>query len=349
MKGVLALFLILFLAGCSEKTTGTVEQVNGGTAVAEFPSPPPSSSLPTGSLYAIELDQGQQDLVQIDLSSSIKNIIFHTPDNGWLAGFDWWQPEAESGKFVLAYAPPPPEGEINFGFTGLYLLPADGAVMEPLLIPEVEQELFFDPSWSVDGTSIYYSHVQPLDPETYTFQTTLERVQLATGQIDLIAESSIWPRMSPDGTMLAYVQVQPETQQNSLMVADPDGENVRELIGPDQFAAVDAPIFTPDSRMIYFSAAEQTAARSWWEMLAGVEVASAHNLPSDWYRVPVAGGDYERLTETNMAGLYGRFAPQNAPFFAFASQEGIFQMNWNGDNLERWQEGTFTASLGWVP
>lgn len=350
MKRVLFLVLTLLLSGCAQNTTSVPGNADGGTAVGTLPAVSTSTpNTPTDQLLAIQLDKWEQDLVQIGLATGTKQIIFHTPENGWLASFDFWQRDGEGGKFVLAYAPPPPEGEINFGFTGLYLMSADGSALTPLLAPGVEEELFFDPAWSADGESIYYAHIEPLEVETYTFMTTLERLHVATGQMDVIAEGGIWPRMSPDGTMLAYVQVEPKTQRNALVISDPDGANVSMLVGAEQFTAVDAPVFSPDGQMLYFSAAENQTSRSWWEILTGVQVAAAHNLPSDWYRVPAAGGEPERLTEMNVAGLYGRFAPDHTPYFAFASQEGIYQMSGDGEDLQKLQEGTFTASLAWIP
>ncbi|NJN55520.1 MAG: hypothetical protein HC804_12665 [Anaerolineae bacterium] len=292
---------------------------------------------------------GQQALVQIAHESGTKRTLFQIPENGWLASFDLLFNESTGGQFVLAYAPPPPEGEINFGFTSLYLMAVDGSEPELLLAPDVEQELFFNPTWSPDGQTIYFSHVRPIDPEAYTFATTLERLHLDTGQIDLIAESSIWPQMSPDGKLLAYVFVEATALRNKLMVAQPDGSNARELTSGEQFTAVDAPVFTPDSQFVYFSAVEATASRSWWDLLTGVQVAYAHNLPSDWYRLPVNGGEAERLTELNLVGLYGRFAPSNIPTFAFASQEGLYEMAVTGQDVTKLQEGTFTDSLAWTP
>jgi hypothetical protein len=49
--------------------------------------------------------------------------LFEPPPNTALSSGSM-SPEGQ--QLALAYAPPPPEGEIQFGFTGLYLLPGDG-------------------------------------------------------------------------------------------------------------------------------------------------------------------------------------------------------------------------------
>lgn len=338
MKYALVLVLLLLLTSCDVSAT----VVTPATLVSP-------TSPATHHFYAIELDEGRQTLIEIERESGAKQPIFQIPVNGWLASFDLFFAEADGGQFVLAYAPPPPAGEINFGFTSLYLMNQDGSSMDLLLAPTEDQEFFFNPTWSADGQTVYFSHVLPLDREAYTFSTTLERLHLPTGQIDLIAEESIWPQISPDGTMLAYVHIESGTLANTLMLAEPDGANARELVGGDLFTAVDAPVFSPDNQMIYFSAAEPAAARLWWEKVFGVQVAAAHNLPSDWYRVPVTGGAPERLTEIDGVGLYGRFVLSGLPLFAFASQEGLYEMTGDGTNVTKWLEGTFTDSLAWAP
>lgn len=349
MKQATALvLLIVWLTACASAIPTATPSTNTDTAVFP-PTAPNTPTQPSGTLYAIELDQWQQTLVQIDMNTGIKQPLFQTPDNGWLASFDLLPDGAHGGQLVLAYAPPPPEGEVNFGFTGLYLMTTREAAPMLLLAPQAEEELFFNPVWSADGQSIYFSHVKPLDQETYTFVTTLERLHLATGQIDRIADNAIWPRPSPDGTMLAYVHVAPKVLTTTLVLADPDGGNARDLLAPDLFTAVDAPIFSPANDMVYFSGAvSQTTFRSWWDVVSGVQTAAAHNLPSDWYRVPVAGGEITRLTMVNGIGLYGRFAPDHADSMAFASQDGLYVMSPEGASLEKLLAGTFTDSLAWT-
>jgi Tol biopolymer transport system component len=335
MKRAITLTLLIFLlVACS------------GKATAVPPPTLPPTNTPANTLCAVELAAGEQTLVQINLITGERTPILLVPPNGWLSSFDL---SPDGRQFVLAYAPPPPAGEINYGFTSLYLLPLGETEPRLLLAAGGEGELFFRPAWSADGQAIYFSHITPLDQEAYTFATTLKRLNPASGAIDLIAENGIWPRPSPDGRMLAYVHVDPETQANSLVVTEADGASARELVAGDVFTAVDAPVFTPDNQMLYFSASEPASVRSWWEILTGVQVAVAHNLPSDWYRIPVAGGEAERLTELDGVGLYGRFSPQNPTIFAFASQSGLYLMSANGEDAHKAQEGVFTDSLAWRP
>jgi Tol biopolymer transport system component len=350
MKRFSLILLVGFFAACASSSTAVREDIVVATDMS-LPTVTPYIHTLSGLLYAIELNEGEQALVQISIDSGTRETVFLVPANGWLASFDL---RSDGGQFVLAYAAPPPEGEINFGFTDLYLMDVDAAtgVFAPraLLTSEQENELFINPVWAADGQSIYFSHIVPLDVEAYTFATSLRRLHLESGQIDLIAENGIWPQASPDGQSLAFVLSDPQTQTNSLMVAQPDGSQVREVVGAGVFTAVDAPVFSPDGQTIMFSGAvQETVSRSWWERLIGVQAAAAHSLPSDWYSVVVNGGAVTRLTEMEAVGLYGRFSPHDPLLFAFVAQNGLYTMLPDGTNVQSIQSGTFTDSLAWKP
>ena len=306
-----------------------------------------NARFPDGIIYAIELTPEKQRLVQIDAATAVIQTLFLVPENAWLGGIDY-QPQRE--QFVWAYAPAPPAGEVQFGFTRLYLWRIGEA--EPSLLFEsgAGDHVFFNPVWTPDGQAIYYSHVEPVDEETYTFTTFLKRYHLESGAVDIIAENGIWPALSPDGQQLAYISINPNTSGSTLMLADPDGQNKTVLLAPEWFAAVDAPVFSPDGSTITFSAAEvEVSSRPWWEIVLGLQTAKAHSLPSDWYRLPLTGGESVRLTEIEAVGLYGRFAPNETATFAFASQKGLFSLSPDGENLSLIGEGSYKDSLAWGP
>ena len=95
---------------------------------------------------------------------------------------------------------------------------------------------------------------------------------------------------------------------------------------------IDAPLFLPDGRSILFSAPvqRQSSAPSWVEKLMGITVVHAHGyIPSDWWSVPLAGGEPVRLTHVYSPGLFASLSP-DAKYIASYSSSGIFVMDLQG-------------------
>ena len=316
----------------------------GGTAVSNQNE---NSVEPTGSIFYILQEPRRQALMRYDFSSDSSQTLFEVPTNAWLSHM---AVSPDGSQIALTYAPSPGENEIQFGYSSLYLLLADGRSEPRLLIERTaEQEVFFNPTWSPDGQYIYYSHVTPLDEEAFTFSTALERLDVASGTVDLLAEDGIWPRLSPDGRSLAYIHIDTDSLAAELVVADSEGSNPTVLVPRDRFVTLDTPFFSADGQWLYFSAvAEQTSSLSWWERLLGIEIASAHNLPSLWWRLSLSGGEPEPVTTEARVGQYGTVSPDGR-FLAFSAQSGIFLMQPNGTDIRQLLDISAADSLGWTP
>lgn len=306
----------------------------------------PADASPTGTLIFTQLEASELNLVQYDLAAQTATTLFAIPDRAWLA---YAQATADGNQLVLAYAPAPAEGEIQFGYTNLYLLLRQAEAVPRLLEMEAgADETFFDPVWSPDGRFLTYAHVSPAD-NSNGYINQLERLDNESGAIEIIADDAIWPRLAPDGRKLAYVFVQPNTLDNELIVADADGRNPLSLLPPGMFEAVDVPFFSPDGTMVYFSGATPSASQlPWWNRLLGVKTAAAHNLPSDWWRVPVTGGEPESIADIDDVGLHGAFSPDGR-YIAYISSTGLYVMNPDGTNRQQLLETTALNGLSWVP
>ncbi len=301
----------------------------------------------TGSLFYILQEPRRQALMRYDFASDSSQTMFEVPENAWLSHM---AASPDGSQIALTYAPSPGENEIQFGYSNFYLLLADGRSEPRLLIERTaDQEVFFNPSWSPDGQQLYYSHVTPLDEEAFTFRTTLERLDLASGGVIAVADNGIWPRVSPDGRSLAYVHIDQDSLLAELIVAEPDGSNPTLLVPRDRFTTLDAPFFSTDGQWLYFSAvAEQTSSATWWERLLGIGVASAHSLPSRWWRLPVTGGEPEAVTTDALVGQYGVVSPDGRSI-AFSSQSGIYLMQPDGSELRQLLDLSAADSLSWTP
>lgn len=388
---VLSLLLAIALTSCSIELTGATPVATVPAGSGRVGSPVPSATAPrttnpaTGNPPAatpgltplasggfqvpitwgdlgltgkIVVTAGTQGVDQLDLATGEVTGLFRTanPEMSWVIG----QSVSPDGQLmVMAYAPPPAAGQVQTGYTDLVIVPMDGSA-EP--VPLVERadpdEDFIWPKWSPDGMYVYYVHITPPDPSSFLSHFVVTRIAFPDGQPEPIADNAIWPRPSPDGSSLTYVVYDPVNAAQSLHISNADGSEPRHIELPPSFVSIDSPMFTPDGEWILFSgittglSAEPSP--SWLDRLFGVEPAFANGAPADWWRVPVSGGDPQKLTSILDLGMYGTFSPDGR-HVAFSSYSGLFVMNPDGTNIVRLLgieniPGTIgQATLDWLP
>jgi Tol biopolymer transport system component len=110
------------------------------------------------------------------------------------------------------------------------------------------------PTWSPDGTILYDVR------ETYFQQegiagrtTTIERRVLATGDRSIVIENALWPAVSPDGRLLAFVRFGVNGRAD-LWVRDLTS-NTENRLTDSRFGNITSPRFSPDGREIAFGGA----------------------------------------------------------------------------------------------
>ena len=169
-----------------------------------------------------------------------------------------------------------------------------------------------------------------------------------------VATAAHWPRLSSDSARLAYISLDPLSGEHKLMSADADGGNTQEVVlsGPYIPEDIDAPVFSPDGSTILFSGSVpgESYQPNWFEKLVGIQVARANGELSDWWSVPVSGGEITQLTNIRHTGLYASFSPDNR-YIASSSRDNIFVMNLDGSELTVLipELHGFTGTLSWIP
>ncbi len=360
---ILWLLSFMVLAGCSIDLSGPMHKspepiyIMETPVPTEFPAvvaaparsvtPPPwVSSHLSGHLIYIKIPR---QVVKLDLASGEQTILFTAPSNGFVSSAQ----VSPDGKWIVMSYAPPEDPNLQLANTDLYVMPADGsAAPQVLLKRSSSKEDYFNPVWSADGQYVYYSHLMSGGNTTskYTnFTYDLERVGFPSGQPQKLIDSAFWPRLSSDGTKMAYVSFVPKTNSNDLYLANPDGSQAKLVMPAGAFSAVDAPTFSPDGKTIIFSAVggPQLSGLSWLDQLMGVQIAEAHNVPSDWWRVSIDGGKPERLTQINGTGMYADFAP-DGQHVAFTSITGLFVMRPDGSNLVQLSTEGLGGSVSWT-
>ncbi|HMK07984.1 MAG TPA: hypothetical protein VK449_03035 [Anaerolineales bacterium] len=340
--------------------------ISSGNPAGPTPLPLPPS-LPqnhrpfSGRLVIITYDPQQTSaspyIAAIDLAQNTLTPLWVAPQGGWIGDMAL---SNDGGELALVYSPP--TSPLASGYPGIFLLPGrclngdcDGVSPAPL-VPPVEGESFFAPSWSPDGTWVYFTHVT-LSAATNSPEYNIERVPAAGGQPERVVSLATWPQLSPDGRTLAFVAFDFAQNLNDLFLAAPDGTGAFPLLPIGTFQSVDAPVFSPDGQEIYFSATGPGPGQSssppplrlsWLERLMGVQVAFANGAPSDWWRIPTAGGEPTQLTDIGGVGLSGAFSPDGQEF-ATISYSGAGIMRPDGTDLVWIYGGAAIGSVIWQP
>jgi Tol biopolymer transport system component len=340
-------------------TPGVAATAANAAASPSHPQPTPFSKPVTWAdrhlTGKLIFTAGTEGVLQFDLATGTVTNVFAPPDaiNSWVVAAAVL---ANPPQRVIAYAPPPVGGGIQFGYTQLYRLPTDGTPPQPLFTQVQPKESFFDPSWSPDGHWLYFVHLTTPVTQTDTSRFDIERMAYPDGQPAIVMADAFWPRVSPDGQHLAFVHYDYQTGQQTLFVANPDGTQPRHIELSSAFQSTDSPMFTPDDKTILFAGITNgtVPALSWLDRLLGVDIALADGNPADWWSVPAAGGPPKQLTHINDSSMYGNFSP-DGQHIGYISASGLFVMKPDGTDIVPLLSATDlpgsvgTATLDWVP
>jgi Tol biopolymer transport system component len=357
--------VVIFLYGCSIDNSRPTFVMNSVPTESENSSGT-STKIPvtwgslnlSGRLVYIHSDIAsskrlslQMSILTLDLKTGDITTVFQAPD-GALIGYASVSPDSQ--QLIMSYSLPQHNAaSTSFGRQALYMLPL-GAPKPPQLLfaPQSDQDEYYQPQWSPDGKFVYFTHVN------YQSSTTYEVMRMAypNGKPESLMDRAYWPRISGDGARLVYVSVDPKMGTNELFVANADGTNASRipLLGISWASRIiDTPLFLRDNQTVLFSAAEpqRSSAPSWIDRLTGVRVAFAHgSIPSDWWSVPMLGGEPKQLTHIYALGLFGSLSPDNE-YIASYSVDGIFVMQPDGGNLTKVvnHTGLVSGTVSWIP
>ncbi len=365
------LIFTLAISGCSSATTqppGVVTPTAPPDEYENFPTAIASNSVTipvtwaglnlTGRLvHALgAVDSANNYIAQIrvlDLSTGHLAVVYTAPVN---ASIYYLSVPPDGRQVVMSYSPP--SGENPEVVQGVYLMPLDGSEQPQLLFtPPTPQDQYIQAEWSPDGKYIYYTHVNhqiPDDPNRASPLYSIYRMEYPNGQQELVAEAAFWPRLSSDSSRLVYTAKDPISGEYRIMVADADGRNAQEVALSGTYVPEDreAAIFSSDGRSIIFSgnAPGESYLPNWLDKLTGVLVASANGEVSDFWSVPVNGGEVIRLTNIRHRGLYASLSPDKNHIGIY-SKDNIFVMKPDGSDLTVLvpELRGFPGTLSWIP
>jgi Tol biopolymer transport system component len=291
----------------------------------------------------------------LDLVTGATSVLYSAPRD---AGIYYMSVSPDDKQIVMSYSPPL-QSDPNI-VQALYHISLD--FLEPptlLFMPSIREDQYIQAEWSPDGRYIYYTYVNYIvsDPNRIYPSYKIFRMEYPPRegvQPDLIAEEAYWPRLSPDSSRLVYVSLDPFSGDQQLKIADPDGRNAKDVVlsGPYIPSYKEAPLFSPSQDSIIFSGEVPGSSYqpNWFESLTGIRVANANGESSDWWSVPVEGGELTRLTQLQTSHLYGSVSPDNRHIVSY-SKNSIFVMNPEGSELTVIISGLyhFSGTVHWIP
>ena len=289
----------------------------------------------------------------LDLATGEVTTIFDAPKYSWIY---YVTVSPDNTQVLMSYSPPPGIEPVD---QDIYIMPLDGSQPPKLLFtPPAKEDDYIEVELSPDSKYVYFTHVNyqiPPEPGQIYPLYEIYRMTFPEGQPEKIAEKAYWPRLSPDSSHIAYVSVDLFTRGNKLFVADANGDNPHEveITGPRIPDIKDAPIFSLDGQSLIFSADVpiQSYQPNWFDKLMGVHNAKAHgNVPSDWWSVPITGGEMTKLTNIQSLGLFASFAPDGKHIASY-SLNGIFVMKPDGSELTMLipNPQSVPGTVAWIP
>jgi Tol biopolymer transport system component len=285
----------------------------------------------------------------LDLQTGTITTLFSAPD-AWIY---YATISPDSKTLVMSYAPPTPSTGPSSRI--LYTMPLDAAsAPQPLFTPPTSEDRYTQAEWSPDGNYIYYVAYNNNEfGGQFGDKYKIFRMAYPRAESEMIAEYAFWLRLSSDSNRLVYVSIDPVSGENELILADADGSNPKPIVfsGPWIPEIIDAPVFSPDGGSILFSAPAPATSYepNWFEKLTGVQVAKAHNVPSDWWSVPISGGTPTQLTHIQTINLFASISPDQR-YLASVSGDGIFVMDVDGSNLTQLvSDPGVHGTVSWIP
>lgn len=349
---ITAALIVLLLASCTPTNQGAANsQGDALPSTGEIPpsQPPGLNRGLTGRLVLIQYHPEGNRLLELNLTSGQVQELFKAPNRSWLS-------EAvvspAGDQILLTYAAPPPDNTPQFGFTDFYLLTYRGVrTPRPFLLRTEAEESFFHPAWSPDGQSIYYTRLYHQNPDERVprYQNDIEQITL-NGDRRTVLPHALWPAVSPDGTTISYLTADETGLGNDLYIASADGSSPTPVLKPGAATPVDAHLFTADGTSLVFSMVNppEEAPASWMQRFFGVQTVRAHNVPSDWYSMPIQGGEPQRLTNLNDLSLSGDISP-DGKYMAFISATGLYMMDLeSGEVFQVWAD-MMVGTVDWIP
>jgi Tol biopolymer transport system component len=218
---------------------------------------------------------------------------------------------------------------------------------------KVTGEFLRAPVWTPDGKALLVSRFTPNRRTGLAgIEFAIEQIDLESGATTVIARDAFGAGISPDGRMLAYVAIDLQSDQQSLIVSKAAGSNSVVIAsyrhGFDRF---NPPRFSPDGSLLLIAASGRfdipvlpTPGR---QSQARPETALALNGPPwDLWTVRPDGSQLMRITQLGEDQPWAAWSG-DGKFVSLMGATGRFVMRPDGSELRRIGDGLVHSVVDW--
>ena len=244
--------------------------------------------------------------------------------------------------FALTKGSDPKTG---FG-TDIYAVNLDGTDLRAVVAHESENVFYDTPRYEPSGTFLYF-HRNAAIVKNGTYignESTIERLNLKTGERARILTDAADPSVSPDGKLLAFIHLNKDGQSENVWVANSDGTNAHVLF-KDTFFYIQAPRFSPTTGDIVFCGAGHAAPKASDRY---VPHAAHLGIPSEIFVVRSDGTGLRSLAQTG-DDTFPAWSLDGSRI-AYVSTGGFFEMSTSDFSIKTLASGQnfFFGDIAWL-
>jgi Tol biopolymer transport system component len=264
-----------------------------------------------------------------------------------------YDPALSPSATQIAYVVQPPpvvaEGSYDAGLD-IWIANRDGTNARRVFEHEQPNQLVRYPQWADEQT--IYAIVQELETVGEVTQAvyTLSRIDIGTGEREVMLEDAVAFDISPDGGRIVYAKLQQDASETLEAIDLESGANAVELVPTsEELAPFNSPHFSPDGERIAFAAADQNMPLATLRLasLKPVKV-TLDGLPQDIWMID-ADGSRPQLTAELKEDVPALTWGGDGEYLYVLGANALYEINLENGAIAEIGEGVFHGQIAWAP